>query len=496
MPDMQTQRLREAESIIDSYSVKHMTMDVGIGVLGLLPVPFLGTAALLTTIGAQAPVIYQPMVRKIGTLYAQTPNELTDESVRKGVLAAAIVDVAAQFGKDFIIESAREILHDNVGGVALSAIPVVGGIFAAGVDAIVARKVTKIVGAMALVYFENPFGWVVSRNTTRALVAALIATKPSASVAEIVIAVLTCLELGTLTRTALVDASTKHKSWEGTTAFVDSAFAGAATAEVADSVQQPVIDALEYWKHASVDVHDLDSVNHALNDIVENSHTVDAFKGHVGEVVAHDDLPGSKLADSPTQPAWDLEHHGVEWQVKTGTTAFSKATEALRDHPEHPIITDEHAEAALHAEHAATIGLADLSNDHLLNIIDRTQVSIGELVNAHPHLPILGAISACLIELTKYKNGEIGGRETIANIGARLGTRALGIFFALKLAIILAILFGGVSIAGPAIAGAAVVGALSGRELAEKLCKVKIPARFAEQLVRLLEQRTPRLATA
>jgi uncharacterized protein (DUF697 family) len=109
---------------------------------------------MIGAIGAQAPVIYQPMVRELATLYLADRDASTNTIINQNVLAGAVAETAAEFGIEFIKETATELLQERGIGLGLSFIPIVGGIAGATLDAIIAKKLTKTVGAMTLVIWN------------------------------------------------------------------------------------------------------------------------------------------------------------------------------------------------------------------------------------------------------------------------------------------------------------------------------------------------------
>jgi uncharacterized protein (DUF697 family) len=161
------ERNRIAQQVIDIYAVRHGAMDVGVGLIGLLP----GAAipALMTAIALQAPTIYQPMARKLSRVYMASPEELEyaqDNQVLDGIIANAGLDLVAEFGIEFLKEVAGEIVAELGFGAVLTFIPFFGAIAAGALDYAVATTMTRRVGKMCSIYFQNGAAWVGSKRET------------------------------------------------------------------------------------------------------------------------------------------------------------------------------------------------------------------------------------------------------------------------------------------------------------------------------------------
>lgn len=156
------QRNKAAHQVITSYAVKHAAMDVGIGLAGLIPIPGAATAALISAILAQAPLVYRPMTRELATIYNSSPDAHTDKMVTETVEMGALADV----GVEFIKEIATDLISEAAAGLALTAIPFVGGLLAAGLDATIAATLTWRVGTMIAAYYQNGGEWIKSRKNT------------------------------------------------------------------------------------------------------------------------------------------------------------------------------------------------------------------------------------------------------------------------------------------------------------------------------------------
>jgi len=143
-------------------------MDVGIGIVGLVPGAALPALAL--AIGAQAPVIYQPLVKKIGSVYLSPPQDVVSAQLDMlpiMTVATGGVDITADFGINFVAEKAKEFIAEiGFGAAAGTWVPVVGGLIAAGLDWKIGTAMTRCVGRMASIYFQNGKQWSGSKRDT------------------------------------------------------------------------------------------------------------------------------------------------------------------------------------------------------------------------------------------------------------------------------------------------------------------------------------------
>jgi hypothetical protein len=154
------QRNRLARELIDSYGTKHALMDVGVGIVGL--VPGLGIPAILASIGAQVPVIYQPLARELGYVYlaeggalSSLPSVMSYAPYALGEFGLDLAaDVAGEFGAEFIKEIAGELISAAGAGAASTFIPFVGAFIAAGLDYAIAKKMTNAVGRMVSIHYQ------------------------------------------------------------------------------------------------------------------------------------------------------------------------------------------------------------------------------------------------------------------------------------------------------------------------------------------------------
>jgi|GEM_PF-6575607 len=486
--DTSANRLVRATAIIDRFSSRHIKIDIGIGVVGIIP--GMGIAALLGAIGIQGPIIYQPMVREIGRLYEHGPDEALRRMEDGGGLVGGAADLAAEFGVAFMKESAREVITDQGIGFALAWIPLVGGLVAAGLDAIIARKVTRLVGAMAVIYYENPAGWLASRRNTRAVVRAAFKTSPAATVPEIVQQILRAQGIGREEQHRIAEGgqvSVESSPVAATATIADGAATGFATATSVDDIDPFVLDALERWR--GIDPHTISAIQDAFTTkagVFADAGLMGTVKGYTGEEVASTELH-VPLPDDPMVPGWDLPHEGQHWQVKVGSTAYERAEAALGKNPEYPIISDPSTASRLTVEGHQAIGINDLDNDHLTQITAQTAVSIQDLSHIEPGLPIFSSMVITIGELRRCQRGELSWSEASRNVALRVGSREAAMLLMTTLAIGVAAAAGTLPVAGPFVAGAGLVGALGGREIAARLLHLRIPATVASGLVSSLK---------
>jgi len=154
-------RNRMVRVVIQDYAVCHAAADVAVGLAGLF-IPGGGLAAMAASIAGQVPLVYRPMAAKISAIYQAEPNEVTDSIVQVGGIVGAGADLVA----DFLSEIAGELIQEVGSGSLLAALPVLGSIFAAGLDAAIGATLTWRVGTMVSIYWQNGGEWVGDRRTT------------------------------------------------------------------------------------------------------------------------------------------------------------------------------------------------------------------------------------------------------------------------------------------------------------------------------------------
>lgn len=160
-------RNRIAEAIVQKYVRLHGATDVGVGLIGLIPGA--GVPALMAAIAIQGPLIYQPLARKLARVYLAAPENLEsaqDDIVSTATIETAVFDLAANFGAEFLKEIAGELLSELGLGTAMTLIPFVGAIVAAGLDYAIATRMTNRVGRMVSIFFQNGGRWVESKHDT------------------------------------------------------------------------------------------------------------------------------------------------------------------------------------------------------------------------------------------------------------------------------------------------------------------------------------------
>lgn len=164
------QRNKAAHKVITSYAIMHAAVDVGIGLAGLIPIPGAATMALVLAILAQAPLVYGPMTEELAAIYNSSPDAQTDSMVLETVGVGALADV----GVDFLREIATDLITEAAAGLALTAIPFVGGLLAAGLDATIAATLTWRVGTMVAAYYQNGGVWISDRKNTYKLASEMV----------------------------------------------------------------------------------------------------------------------------------------------------------------------------------------------------------------------------------------------------------------------------------------------------------------------------------
>jgi hypothetical protein len=159
------ERNRQAEKIIADYALGHAAADVAVGILGTF-VPGGGFLSMVASIAAQAPLVYQPMSQKLGLVYQQHPDRVTQGIVQDNAIIGAGLDIAAEFAVEFMTSIAGDLIAElGLGGLA-TMLPFVGGIAAAGLDAVIATTLTWRVGTMVAIYYQHGGCWIGSRKET------------------------------------------------------------------------------------------------------------------------------------------------------------------------------------------------------------------------------------------------------------------------------------------------------------------------------------------
>ncbi len=158
-------RNAEAKRIITEYAIKHATMDVSLGIVGS-PIPGAPLIIAAGSVLAATQVIYKPMVEKLGMVYSASPNHITDQYIKDATIMTAVGDLAAQFGSEFLVEIAREILSEIGIGMIPTFIPFISAIAGPILDIVIAVTITWRIGTMTSLYFQNGESWIGDRKTT------------------------------------------------------------------------------------------------------------------------------------------------------------------------------------------------------------------------------------------------------------------------------------------------------------------------------------------
>ena len=160
-----SERNRQAEKIIKDYALGHAAADVAAGILGTF-IPGGGFLSMVASIAAQAPLVYQPMSQKLASVYRQSPDRVTQGIVQEAAIAGAGLDIMSEFAVEFMTSIAGDLIGElGMGGLA-TLLPFVGGIAAAGLDAVIAATLTWRVGTMVSIYFQHGGCWIGSQRST------------------------------------------------------------------------------------------------------------------------------------------------------------------------------------------------------------------------------------------------------------------------------------------------------------------------------------------
>jgi hypothetical protein len=164
-------RNERAQKVIQDYARLHAGMDIAVGLSGLLP----GAAvpAIIAAVIAQSPLIYQPMARDLGAIYTIDEGSLGDSIeqvrgiVKRGAFETGTLDIASEFGQEFMMQIGHELLAEvGLGVLGSLCIPVLGGAIGAALDYLIANMMTWRVGTMVSIYYQNGGEWLASRHAT------------------------------------------------------------------------------------------------------------------------------------------------------------------------------------------------------------------------------------------------------------------------------------------------------------------------------------------
>jgi hypothetical protein len=140
-------------------------MDVAVGIVGLIP--GMAIPALVGAIAAQGPIVYQPMARDLAQVYLSDSDKSVSKITLEGTAKTSALDIASEFGTEFMMEIGHEIVMEaGLGVLGSLCVPVLGGIVGAALDYLIANTMTWRVGTMLSIYFQNGATWLESRQET------------------------------------------------------------------------------------------------------------------------------------------------------------------------------------------------------------------------------------------------------------------------------------------------------------------------------------------
>lgn len=153
-----------AQQIVREYAKLHGVMDVGVGLVSLLPGA--GIPAIISAIALQSSMIYKPMARDLAAVYLRETDSYTDHlgNIASGTTVA--LEFGQEFATEFLLEHAKELLTEAGLGMAATAIPFAGAAAGATLDWLIAQMMTWRVGTMTAIYFQNGAAWIGNRKST------------------------------------------------------------------------------------------------------------------------------------------------------------------------------------------------------------------------------------------------------------------------------------------------------------------------------------------
>lgn len=154
----------QAQAIIRRYAAQHSMMDIGLGVISLIPGA--GIPALLGAIALQSKVIYRPMAEELARVYLSETDGYTDRLGNVASISTVALEFGQEFALEFLAECAQELLLEAGLGAAATFVPIAGAAVAAGLDYLIAQMLTWRVGTMTAIYFQNGSSWIENRKTT------------------------------------------------------------------------------------------------------------------------------------------------------------------------------------------------------------------------------------------------------------------------------------------------------------------------------------------
>ncbi len=160
-----SERNKQAGEVIKDYALRHTLTDIGIGLVGTyVPIPGSGIAALIASMLVQAPMFYQPMVKKLTGIYATQTDENTQDLVIRRTGTRVLGDLATEFGAGFLRIIFKLLRERNI-SLGVGFIPVIGGVASAALDATFATTLTWRIGKMVAIYYQYG-GWIGNQEGT------------------------------------------------------------------------------------------------------------------------------------------------------------------------------------------------------------------------------------------------------------------------------------------------------------------------------------------
>jgi uncharacterized protein (DUF697 family) len=163
-------RNETANIVIEKYAMHHRFMDIE-NCIAEIFISKDDILAALAPIAAQAPLIYQPLVKELSCIYSATPDMIMQGLVIDTVTITMISDLKnkfiIEFGPEFILELLHEIWSELGIGAVADLQPVIGDVAVAIFDATFATTLIWQIGTMTAMYFMNDEEWIASKQETR-----------------------------------------------------------------------------------------------------------------------------------------------------------------------------------------------------------------------------------------------------------------------------------------------------------------------------------------
>lgn len=154
----------QARQIVRDYAAKHAVMDIGVGLVSLIPGA--GIPAIIAAIAIQSDVIYKPMARDLADVYLRETDSYTDRLGNTASMATVALEFGEEFAVEFLAEQTKELLTEAGLGALATTIPIAGAAVGAALDYLIAQMMTWRVGTMTAIYFLNGTAWVENRKST------------------------------------------------------------------------------------------------------------------------------------------------------------------------------------------------------------------------------------------------------------------------------------------------------------------------------------------